>query len=174
MWTEADIVNTTLASTGLLVAIVGLAAVYWQIRKVRGAAEAAQSAATTSREVMARRVTAADLGSTRVALRALRGELRSGGVEHALLSCDLIRESLVALHARNTGRISEERRDALDDAVATVRSIQQELEQARAGSEPFDASEVYSMVADLIDFVVDWQESPLSLEGERDDDQRDA
>jgi hypothetical protein len=137
-------------------------------------AQAARRAAVAARETIVQRVTAADLGSTRMALRALRGELRSGSIEYALLSCDLIRESLVALHSRNAERISEERSAALADAIATVRSIQRELEQARAGSEPFDASEVYSMVADLIDFVVDWQESPLSLEGERADDQRDA
>ncbi len=174
MWSEADVINTTLAASGLVVAIVGLAAVYWQTRRTANIARAARRAAVAARATIVQRVTAADLGSTRMALRALRGELRSGDVEYALISCDLIRESLVALHARNAGQISEERRDALADAVATVRSIQQELEQARAGSEPFDAGEVSSMIADMIDFVVDWQESPLSLDEERADDQRDA
>ena len=102
--------------------------------------------------------------------------LRTGGLEYALMSCDLIRESLVALYSRNAERIPEERREGLEDAVDAVRQIQQALERERSGSDvTLDIGDVNNRISELIDFVVDWQERPLSLGRETTDyEQRDA
>ena len=176
MWSVGDTVNTVLASVGIVVAIGGLIAVFIQIRKIRSATVAASKATKEARAEMVQHVTAAELGSTRMALRALRGELRTGGLEYALMSCDLIRESLVALYSRNAERIPEERREGLEDAVDAVRQIQQALERERSGSDvPLDIGDVNNRISELIDFVVDWQERPLSLGRETTDyEQRDA
>ena len=61
MWSVGDTVNTVLASVGLAVAIGGLAALFWQVRKARGAAEAASKAASEARSDMVQHVTAADV-----------------------------------------------------------------------------------------------------------------
>lgn len=176
MWSEADITNAVLASVGLVVALLGLGAVFCQIRKLTGAAEAASEAALEARTEMVQQVIAAGLGSTRMALRALRGELRAGDVQSALISSDLLRESLVALRSRSSGRLPQERQDEIEGAVGTVREIQKGLEEARAATDsPPDIAEFNSRISELIDFVVDWQEGPLSFERETTDhDQRDT
>ncbi len=77
MWSDADWVNTGLAGFGVLVAIVGLAAVFWQIRKATSAAEAAREAASEAMQAMAQRFTAADFDTVRAALRTILDSLQA-------------------------------------------------------------------------------------------------
>lgn len=167
MWSIGDTVNTVLAATGLAVAIVGLAIVYWQVRKARGAAEAASQAATETQEAMTQRITAADLGSVGTALEALQNQLHAGQRETALRACQSLRRQLIALRARNASRLPKHRREELTWAVSTLSAIRESLERPPEDPEgTLDIAATNSDIDRIIDLVVEWQESPLSLETE--------
>lgn len=172
MWSDADVVNTTLASAGLLVAIVGLGAVYWQIRKVRGAAEAARDASSDALQAMAQRVTAADLSSVRTALRALQNELRASQTESALLSCQSIQEQLAALRKRQEIHGPTARREGVTRALGTLGRLRDALELRRIDSEAdFDTVDWNNRISATVQLVVEWQESALFLSAEASGDE---
>lgn len=167
MWSIGDTVNTVLAATGLAVAIVGLAIVYWQVRKTASIAAAARRAATAAREAIGQRVTAADLGSVSTGLDAFQNQLRAGQREAALLSCQGIRRQLVALRSRSTTRLPEEMQGELRWAISTLTKIREALEGAAETTAPdLDVAATNTDIERMIDLVVAWRESPLSLEPE--------
>ena len=167
MWSLGDTVNTVLAGTGLTVAIVGLGAVYWQIRRTASMAQAARRAAVAARETIVQRVTAADLGSVNAGLDALQNELRAGQREAALLSCQGIRRQLVALRSRSAPRLPTEMRIGLQWTISTLTKIREALEGTPEITAPaLDITATNSDIERMIDLVVEWRESPLSLEPE--------
>lgn len=167
MWTDADLTNTFLASVGLLVAMVGLGFVYWQIRKLTGAAEAASQADSNARSEMAQQVTTAELGSVNTALDAFQNQLRAGQMEAALLSCQGIRRQLVGLRARSAHEIPGARQTELAWAITTLTRIREALEYPTEAATPtIDVAATNSEIERMIDLVVEWRESPLSLEKE--------
>lgn len=167
MWSPGDTVNTVLAASGLVVAVVGLAAVYWQIRRTATMVQAARRAAIAARETIVQRVTAADLGSVSTGLDALQNELRAGQWEAALLSCQGIRRQLVAIRSRDTLQLSEELRGELTWAVETLTTIRDDLDHSDGASPPaLDIAATNADIERVIDLVVEWQESPPSRQGE--------
>lgn len=164
-WNAADIVNTVLAGVGIGLTAVGLAVVFWQVRKARGAAEAAREAASEAREAMAQRVTAADLGSVRANLRALLPQLRAEQYESAWLLCQDAREQLVALRSR---RGLDARQDRLTGAIMTLAETQNILE----GDEPQSALANMERIRAALDMLVEFREDALYSAGEGNDHER--
>ena len=163
----ADITNTVLAGVGLGVAVLGLGFVYWQIRKLRGATEAASKAASAARSEMVQQVTTAELGSVSTALDAFQNQLRAGQMEAALLSCQGIRRQLVGLRSRSAHQIPEERRTELAWAITTLTRIREVLDEPEETSAPtMEVAATNSEIERMIDLVVEWRESPLSLQME--------
>ena len=162
MWSDADIVNAALAGVGLVAGSGGL----WFAYKAFGAAETASQAARAARDKITQRVTAADLGSVRTALDAFQNQLRASQQEAALLSCQNIRRQLVALRSRPGLDIPVERRRELGWAITTLRRLREALEEP----EPqLNVASTNSEVERIIDLVVEWEETPLSLEKETSD-----
>lgn len=153
-----DIGSVTLAG-------VGLALVFWQVWQARSAAEAAREVATEAREVMAQRVTAADLGSVRANLRALLEQLRAGQYDPAWYPCQESREQLVALRARLgldgwQGRITE--------AITTLSETQGSLES----DEPQSALANMESIRAILDMMVELREDALYSAREGTDDEQ--
>ena len=165
MWSAPDIVNAAIAAGGLLVSVIGIIAIFVQVRKARGAAEAASDATRRTREEVAQRVTEADLGTVTSELRSLQDRLRADQREAALRSCQDIRQRFAALRARPVPGVPQERWELLAWAMATLTRIREALEQPRDAAESaLDIASTNSEVEKMIDIVVEWQQSSLFLE----------
>jgi len=153
-----DIGNVALAG-------VGLAVIFWQVRQARGAAEAAREAATEAREVMAQRVTAADLGSVRANLRALLEQLRAEQYDPAWYPCQESREQLVALRTRPG---LDDRQGRLTEAITTLAETQGILES----DEPQNALANMESIRAILDMTVELREDALYSAREGIDDEQ--
>lgn len=158
-WDSADVVSIVLASTGIGLTAVGLAVVYWQARQARGAAEAAREAATEAREVMARHMTAMELGSIHANLRALLEQLHAGQYESARYPCQESREQLVALRARPGLDGWQER---ITEAITTLAETQERIES----DEPQSALANMESIRAILDMMVELREDALYSAGE--------
>ena len=163
LWNAADIVNTVLAGIGIGLTAVGLAVVFWQVRKARGAAEAAREAASEAREVMAQRATATDLGSIHTQLRTILDDLRAQRYESAWLTCQEVREHLVALRVRPGLEGQQER---ITEALAILSSIQRTLGLDAPENADIDMSDG---IRSMLDLVVELREHALFSEREGND-----
>lgn len=167
MWGAPDITSTAISTSGLLVSIAGLFAVFIQVRRARGAAEAASRSARATREAVMQRVTEADLGAMVSEMRALQDRLRADQREAALRSCQEIRQGFAALRARPMTEISQKRQELLTGAMAALRRIREALEDPLAPTESvLDIASTNSEIENMIDFVVEWQENSLFSETE--------
>lgn len=166
MWSIGDTVNTVLAATGLAVAIVGLAIVYWQVRKARGAAEAAREATSEAMQVMARYVTAADLGSVRAGLRTILDSLQDldnleeGDRQSVWRRCQDVREHLIELHVRPG---LEDQQGLLNTAITRVSEAQKALDD---GDGAVDWGGVRRNVSAGLDSVLEVRQHALFLREE--------
>ena len=167
MWTAPDIISTAIAVLGLIVSIVGLTVVIVQVRKARGAAEAAAEAVRDARGDVMRRVTEADLGAVVSELRGLQDRLRADQHDAALRSCQGAWERLVALRSRHESRIPRERHERLSQAISTLTRVREALEP-RDGGAPvdMDIGSTNSEIEEVVELVVSWQQSSLFLEYE--------
>lgn len=155
---SADVVSIVLASTGIGLTVIGLGFVLWQVYQTRSAAEAAREAASEAREAMTRRATATDLGIIHTQLRTILDDLRAQRYEPAWLTCQEVREHLVALRVRpgledQQGRITE----------AILSSIQRTLGLDAPEDADIDMSDGIRSVLDL---VVELREHALFSERE--------
>lgn len=164
-WDSADVVSTVLASTGIGLTVIGLGFVLWQVCQARSAAEAAREAASEAREVMAQRVTAADLGSVRANLRALQEQLRVGQYESAWHLCQESREQLVALRTRPG---LDDRQGRITEAITTLAETQNILES----DEPQSALAGMESIRAVLDMMVEFREDALYSAREGIDDEQ--
>jgi len=168
MWSEADWVNTGLASFSVLVAIGGVGIVVWQVRKARGAAEAARDAATSAREGMARRVTSADLEVVRRVLREMLDDLQGGEIQTLWADCQDARERLMEMRARpGLG----DQQQHLTFAITGLREIQENITADESATSDFDTS---ASLQAVLETVVELQQRALFFEGEATSDEQRA
>lgn len=149
-----DIGNVALAG-------VGLTLVFWQVRQARDAAEAASRAATEAREAMAQRATATDLGSIHTQLRTILDDLRAQRYESAWLTCQVVREHLVALRVRPR---LEDQQGRITEAITILSLVQSTLGRDAPGDANIDMS---SDIRSVLDMVVELREHALFSERER-------
>ena len=157
-WDSADVVSIVLASTGIGLTVIGLGFVLWQVYQARGAAEAAREAATEAREAMTRHRTAMELGSIHAQLRTILDDLRTQRYESAWLTCQEVREHLVALRVRPG---LEDQQSRITEAIMILSSIQRPLGRDAPGDADIDMS---TGIRAVLDIVVEIREHALFSE----------
>ena len=160
MWSDADITNTVLASVGVAIAIGGLILVYCQVRKARGAAEAARDATSEAMQAMAQRFTTADLDMVRSALRTILDNLQDEDPRSGWSSCQDVREHLIELRARPG---LETHQGQLTPAITSVSEAQKTLE---SGDGAVDWGEVRRNVSDALDSILELRQHALFFKEE--------
>ena len=137
-----DIANLAVSVAGLVIAICGFAVAIWQIRRTRAAAESAEAAATAARESIFSVTSLIDLSQASMQIEQLKELHRNNEWRRAVDRYTSLRQILT----RAKLRLSEEKRDKLDDAIHQLASLESATNRAIAEGTDIDAAEFHRIL----------------------------
>ena len=127
-------VGSVASIVGLLVALLGLGFALLQLSRLRGETRAARDAAEETRRLLRRDLAGTDLTRLSERIQGLMEMHRSGDRGRALDRYPEIQRLLIEIR-RQHPNLTEEHRDRIQEAIATLRDMQSELERL-AGNIP--------------------------------------
>ena len=141
-----------------LLAVAGFLVLWVQVRRARGAAEAARQATQDAFSAMSERVTIADLSRIRARIGHVQEALRSNKFEIALIHMQDLRTELVQLRSRRSFG-SDDRQATIQGIVTSLSRYQDTLER-RVGDPNVDVhvSKINSRLGDSILILAAWSE----------------
>ena len=121
-------VGSIASIVGLLVALLGLGFALLQLSRLRGETRAARDAAEETRRLLRRDLAGTDLTRLSERIQGLMEMHRSGDRGRALDRYPEIQRLLIEIR-RQHPNLAEEHRDRIQEAIATLRDMQSELER---------------------------------------------
>ncbi len=121
-------VGSVASIVGLLVALLGLGFALLQLSRLRGETRAARDAAEETRRLLRRDLAGTDLTRLSERIQGLMEMHRSGDRGRALDRYPEIQRLLIEIR-RQHPNLAEEHRDRIQEAIATLRDMQSELER---------------------------------------------
>ena len=117
---------------GVLVSLLGLGFALLQLRKLRGETRAAREAAEEAQRLIRRETTGTDLTRLNERIQALIDVIRAGDRERALERFPEIRNLFIDIR-RHHPNLTPEHRSLIQESIAALRYIQNELEALSSG-----------------------------------------
>lgn len=121
-------VGSVASIAGLLVALLGLGFALLQLSRLRGETRAVRDAAEETRRLLRRDLAGTDLTRLNERIQGLVEMHRSGDRGRALDRYPEIQRLLIEIR-RQHPNLTEEYRDRIQEAIATLRDMQSELER---------------------------------------------
>ncbi len=150
------------SAAGLLVTLMGLWIVYWQAKKARTSAEAAEAVAGEAKEFIRRSLTVGDLQQAIDLVQTIKPLHRDARWQVVVDRYQQLRSTLADVRARHPS-LTDQQDEVIQGAITQIRVVEDEVDEAMAKDAQPENAPRFNAVLNNIQVVLETLRSTLQV-----------